>query len=521
MTSRSRSQIRKASPSARHPEVDGVSERFGLRRRHFLVLAVISVEILFLLWFFPYLPMTDLPEHMMIAQIIVGYDDANNYGDFYTTRFIWNPYSTYFWFTGLIGPVVGVIGATKLYLSLALMLTLFAFVVWIRTVAPGKEPQIIPASLLLFGTFFYVGRINFLFSIPFLFLALALGWRVGKGWAVGRNTLWLGLILLVVYFSHIVTFALTMLFLGSQWFVFHRRNSFVELAVASAPALGFAVAYALSQASSEVAGFGVAYEPLGIRLGLLLMPLGVFRDVAGSWVYQWEAVTIWFGVLATFAVGAIRERKWRFRTEPLILVGLMLTAALVLPSNISDQALPIAMSASYPAAFAALALVSVAWDRQRACRIVVVLLCTLAPVALGFRMWNFQGEMEQMQAVIAEIPAGQVIQPVITEPHSPWFRTYPHLHASAWYTLLKGGTSPYLFVNQGHFPVSRKAPLEGARPGEWQMGQFNYNIHQQGTDYFLAKTRRSDILDDLASNVPLVIRAGDWAVYGPNPSSLW
>ena len=337
--------------------MDRVSGRFGLQRRHCIVLTVISVEILFLLWFFPYLPMTDLPEHMMIAQIIVDYDDPNSYGDFYTIRFIWNPYSTYFWFTGLIGPVVGVIGATRLYLSLALMLTLFAFAVWIRTVAPGKEAQVIPASLLLFGTFFHVGMIHFLFSIPFLFLALALGWRVGEGSAVGRNTLWLGLILLAVYFSHILTFALTMLFLGSQWLVFHRRNGFGWLVVASAPALGFAVAYFLRQVSSEVVGFGVAYEPLGTRLELLLMPLGVFRDrgdLGGGWVYQWEAVTIWLGVLAAFAVGAIRERKWGFRAEPLILVGLMLAAALGLPSNISDLNLPIALRASYPAAFAAL-----------------------------------------------------------------------------------------------------------------------------------------------------------------------
>ncbi len=49
------------------------------------------------------------------------------------------------------------------------------------------------------------------------------------------------------------------------------------------------------------------------------------------------------------------------------------------------------------------------------------------------------------------------------------------------------------------------------------MDKFNYTIHQQGTDYFLVKTRRRDILDDLSSNVPLVIQAGEWAVYGPNP----
>ena len=258
--------------------------------------------------------MADLPEHMMISKIIVDYDGPNRYGDFYTSKFIWNPYSTYF----LVHRAHRASCRGDRSDQAVSQSRAHADSARVRCVDSDRRSGKRGTSNSSFSSIvryvFCSGMINFLFSIPFLFLALALGWRVGERATVGRNTLWLGLILLAIYFSHIVTFALTMLFLGSQWLVFHRRNGFGRLVVASAPSLGFAVAYFLTQVSNEVVGFGVAYEPLTMRLELLLLPLGVFRerDVGGGGlVYQWEAITIWLGVLATFAIGAIRERKWR------------------------------------------------------------------------------------------------------------------------------------------------------------------------------------------------------------------
>jgi len=53
--------------------------------------------------------------------------------------------------------------------------------------------------------------------------------------------------------------------------------------------------------------------------------------------------------------------------------------------------------------------------------------------------------LKDLERVIANLPPGKVLQPVITEPHSSTFDgRYSLLHAGAWYSFYKGGVSPYL-----------------------------------------------------------------------------
>ena len=125
--------------------------------------------------------------------------------------------------------------------------------------------------------------------------------------------------------------------------------------------------------------------------------------------------------------------------------------------------------------------------------------------------------MNDLEKVIHEIPKGKVIQPVITEPHSVAFRTFPFQHAAAWYSFYNGGTSPYLFATwAGHFPIRSINRFIPNTPGEWRMSEFRYELHQLGSDYFLVRTHNEGILTDLRQHVPLAAAAGEWKVFGPN-----
>ena len=76
--------------------------------------------------------------------------------------------------------------------------------------------------------------------------------------------------------------------------------------------------------------------------------------------------------------------------------------------------------------------------------------------------------------------------------------------------------SPYLFAGWAlHFPISLHKDLSLKSPGEWNMRQFRYAEHHAGTDFFLVKTKESDILEDLRRNVPFAASFGDWSVFGP------
>ena len=148
---------------------------------------------------------------------------------------------------------------------------------------------------------------------------------------------------------------------------------------------------------------------------------------------------------------------------------------------------------------------------------VVIAACILLLGSLDYRIWRFQSEMADLNQAIAIVPYRQRLQPIMTEPHSSQFRTYPFLHAAAWYNADKGGFSPYLFTKQAHFPVRERRTAIPGTPGEWNMDAFRYAAHGTGTDYFLAKTENLTILNDLAGNVPLAGRFGEWVVFGPNP----
>jgi hypothetical protein len=82
---------------------------------------------------------------------------------------------------------------------------------------------------------------------------------------------------------------------------------------------------------------------------------------------------------------------------------------------------------------------------------------------------------------------------------------------------LKGGVSPYLIAAWAkHFPVHTRKDFIPHPAGEWKMAAFQYDAHQDGTDYFLVRTRDEKILADLAGHLPIAASSGSWIVFGPN-----
>src|SRR4051812_28529181 len=110
-----------------------------IKVRHIVCVSILLLEILGLIWFLPFLPMTDLPEHMLGAQILTHYDSPEaGYATYFSRHFPWNPYSSSFLFALAMTPLMGVDSATRLYLILGFGLTLISFWCWIRTAAPGR-----------------------------------------------------------------------------------------------------------------------------------------------------------------------------------------------------------------------------------------------------------------------------------------------------------------------------------------------------------------------------------------------
>jgi hypothetical protein len=490
--------------------------------RQWIVASLILVEILAAIWLFPYLPMTDLPEHMLAAQVLTHYSDAETrYSDFFDRHFPWNPYSSYFLFVMALKPLLGVSAATRLYLSLAMVLTVFSLWYWIRIQAPGREAQIIPATLLLFGYFFYLGLINFLFSAAFLFLAVALNWKLlHSSRSRWRLLITLSACLLLAYLSHIVTFALCGLTIVVQCMAFRPRR-LLWSGLPFVPSMVLFLAFSFTEGKGAVSDMTLSWDPLLTRVRTLLLPFNIFYDpLPGHWVYDASWLILLAASSVIMAAGWLRRDRSSVGLPAVPRVAWMTLALFVagtvfLPSNVAGG-LGIALRASYFAGFFLIALCPSDWDRSLILRTLMFVVCVVSPVFFAVKVGPFTSEMKDLERAVHSIPAAQVIQPVITELHSGTLQTYPFLHAAAWYSYYRGGTSPYLFARWAkHFPISARTPMLPRVTGEWTMQQFDFASNAAGTDYFLVRTNDAHILDDFRQHVPLHAQSGDWLVFGP------
>ncbi|MEJ2082498.1 MAG: hypothetical protein P8Y94_10085 [Acidobacteriota bacterium] len=287
----------------------------------YLVLGGSLGLLLATIWSFHYLPLTDLPEHVLAAKVLVDYEDPGTcYSSFYTVETPWKPYSaTFFWSARLLAPVVTPLHAAKLYLSLSLVLTIVGIGFWLKAVAPGQMVQLIPATMLLYSSFFFVGMLNTLFAVPFFFFAL---WScheiLKKGPTSPFYDVGLAVCLLLIYFSHITVFGAAILVLGTLWLFSPNRRRGWRLALAAAPSVGLTLAYFLLTTSKGVHTLlNISYDPILLRASSLLVPFNaVFDRVNHVWVYEPDqlVIDILLGILIVLGT-VVGSRRSAFRSE--------------------------------------------------------------------------------------------------------------------------------------------------------------------------------------------------------------
>jgi hypothetical protein len=491
-----------------------------MNRRCLLTLGIILAEILFVVWRYEYLPLADLPEHILAANILTDYDNPETaYSNFYTKRFPWNPYSSFFLFVLAVEPMIGVVPATRLYICLTLILTIVSFWWWLRVVAPSKQAQAIPASLLLFGMFFYMGLLPFLFSAPFLFFSLGLTWRLLETESVrAKCTIFLSATILLTYLSHIVTFLFLVLLITAQAVLFFRIRRIVRIVPPLVPSLVMLAAFITFDLQEQSGPMTLSYEPLAARAENLLLPFGVYRDhLDRHWYYDGPGLVLLVLALSLILAAAVYRRNSTkgFERVSACMCGLFVAQALCLPSGVAG--LGFGLRAAYFAGFGLVAALPAKWSEHRVSSLGMAAICIASPFYMASRLEAFQVENRDLQRAIGSIPLKQVVQPIITEPHSKAFRTYPFQHAVAWYNAARGGVSPYLMAAwAGHFPTRTRRTFIPNPPPEWETGSFHFETHGQGATYFLVRTHRQDILADLTSHVGRGTVFGDWWVFGPN-----
>ncbi|HEY6078422.1 MAG TPA: hypothetical protein VIW29_06445 [Polyangiaceae bacterium] len=484
-------------------------------RRADLTLAGFSLLFASSMLLAPYLPLVDLPQHAsQIATWLRLSDPRLPDAALYDLNF-GTPYLVAYGIARLAAPLLGVIGALKLVVTLGVLGTAWAIRELAR--ATGHSPWLgllaLPTAV---GYSYYFGFVSFTLATP---LALAC-WRLAllhsehRSW---RSGLALGLLLLVTFACHALGFALA---LAGCAPLLVERGSWRARALALVP-LGPGLALAASWLPGLVR--------LGAGGGGELWRLGFerFRYVpgllAGMSAADMPAVLTGTLVLGSCAL-VLGKPRGLLASVPLLAVVL---GYLLLPLQLRS------IGFVYPRLVVFLVPALLVAFRPRSSARVRALVAPLALGAAGLwgavfgaRLYDFQRECADFDAVLRDMPEGLAVRPIVFERES---RAFPgvsaFLHFSAYYQVLKGGTQGYSFARNVTSVVRERPPGSPAMQNgaEWLPSTFDARRELPLFDCFLVRSasdRAPQLFAGADGAVQLVSRHGQWWAYAKRGPAL-
>lgn len=465
------------------------------------------------MWWVPYPPMQDMPQHLAAVRVLHSLDDpAYGMAQYFALHLGTTQYLAYYLLCHWLSFLTDITTANLILVTLTLVGIPYGARSLLK--ALGGEPLL--ALLLVpltYNAHLILGFLNFLAAVPLLLFGLAMAVRQRARPTRLRGGL-LSVTLLLCFYMHVVPCALLgvgvgLLALRRPW-----RASFVGLS----PLLPLGVAgitwlvrSPAGKATTQAAGLGsgggsaATFRPLDRALSELPMWLTDVRAgdedlfqlkclvglIAVAWV-----VGIVFPRRGPLETDARRRSGGRSRAGTLLCLRL---AALPLLCLLGYVYLPSGYQWIWPIAerFALLALVLAVpllpALRTWLCAPVVacaVLLSVLHIEQTAQAFVAFDAEVGQFDAALNAIPKGKRVAGLIFDRGSRHIRFAPFLHYVAHYQAQKGGAVMFTFAD---FPQSPFSFHPGNRPPrvqprwEWTPGRVRPRRELSYYDYVLVR----------------------------------
>ena len=303
------------------------------------------------LWIFAYFPSQDGASHVYNGLVLKEYGKHENY----KMRDAWQLNITVFpnWlshimlaaFLYVFPPVI----AEKVFLTIAIGMVPFAFFYFLNAVHRGEKGQYVYAWLgfpFAYNYLLYMGFYNFQLSISFFFFSFGFWWKHKDDMQI-RYLVWLYVLLLLTYLSHIASYGLVVLAI-----------SVAGSCLSVAPALAAAWRTRGEGFSASCQKFVVSLQPV-FRFLLYMVPMyfvlteyylqsmkqhqqGNHRGMEWIWEYflgiksivyftDWHVPVNYFllavlGIAIVVSIGyRIRRKEWVKQTDAFLVIAFLFT----------------------------------------------------------------------------------------------------------------------------------------------------------------------------------------------------
>jgi hypothetical protein len=496
------------------------------------VFAAFTVISLWPIWSERFPPMQDYPEHLARARMLCTPQDSAL--DFHQNFDIHlRPlYASFFLVTIFFSKFVGLECAGKLAISLYVVLVMTLVLVQARR----SRLEVPPWGLLLFFPLafnqqYYLGFVNFCYSVPLLLLTLLDQQDLASAplgrWRIGKQCL----LQAVLFITHPFTF-LIYLALATVAATFRWRDRTRAKRMAVSPLIGLVLLFAwlvvakriglLSGVSSQSA-FG--WKPLSETIGFYCCMFTGMRWHDGV---DSNIAVVWMIALACliFACFTDDEPTHRFPHHVVAFFVLTTLAMLALPFFVNDSESTVhytffnfrISSISY---FMLGWLVGTVRFRGPCAALFVGCLLVILLASAGKQMEISRG-IQEIAPIIEKIPPNERILPLVFNRRTPeldpvYFQV--HLHAPEYYhALVGGGVTPYFFPDPLH-PATLRPGAAPPAPNEDMPFLFRWDQHGSGYRYFLTRDAPMDFVWYLSETTELKARSGKWLLFERKPEA--
>ena len=487
--------------------------------------ALLALLCLWPIWGQRFLVMQDYPQHLFISYVLHTYGDPAFDWSAYRVDLRVTPYSLEYWLMHLLARFVSIETAGKLLVSLYVALMGALAVRGARRLPPAHTPW---ALLLLFPLVFnqtyFLGFLNFLLSLPLLFLALFDLEDLAAEKIRARSALRHAALLAVLLLCHPVGALIYLGFASAEAaFVWRdrarRRRILWPIGLFAMVVATWVLTQEGAPTSEFQSAWAVLWWPFRLVWRFYLLQFTGMRIHGGV---DAISVVLWSGLLLALCASALRAPPGApLRRSHLAWFAMALAGYCALPfwfAHYSFVNLRLA-----PVSLLALVLWCAPLRVPRAAGLGIAALCAGLLVSSAGLQARVSVETEQILPIVARMERNARVLPVYadagTRVFDPVFFVKLHAHDHNYYHVIAGGgANPNLFPHP-MLPVqfAAKPPLPAVAdrddaPFVWE----RYRPHYR---YVLVRGAYPPLHAYLAARTALRTRHGEWTLYeNPEPS---
>ena len=503
-------------------------------------LALTSLILAYPLLSHAYLPLLDVPQHVGAVAILAGGDPSFGYERYYTTDLLGSPYLLPYLVAAGLAQFVGAKAAVHGLFALAAAAWPWAVASALRGL--GRDPY---AALILaplaYGTFVFLGFLNFALSLPLYLVWLGFVARFADAEVVRPRDWLLGSALSVLlYYGHVMTFAFALgtggliVLLGTVegeyggWAGVARRS---KRMLTLAPGALLLALWALASGTVEKGELGRmiggALAEESMRWDALLDRPKVMLDHLLACYQGTQDERLLYALVAALALAALFRHATQPPASPRPAAPRALTHALWISAVACGLLLPAAYRGIWPIAarmapFALLLTVFVPTTRLLLPRLWLLVGLGLAIGAVDVHERHFRAfeqEIGPLDEVLDALPPGPRLMTLVFDRGSRVVAWPPYLHVSQYAVARRGGVAEFSFVNFTKSPihyVEAEAPPRLPARFEWTPERYDHRSHGSYYTHVLVRgpsEKAEAIFVHGGPPMQAIHRAGRWTLY--------